>query len=176
MPLPVQAARTLAWVHAAGGVLLIFVTALSSGAISAAETLATYCCALILGASAFFFEHGGNGIRTTAVVVTAVSVLIGLIGLGHPYPTGLLGLAASIAILALLFHPGAVTWFRRPAADRTHPEPAPNRWLHTIGDLAPEFPRRLRDTRLPQPAHRRRSQAGRVVPAARRRWEARRRH
>jgi hypothetical protein len=123
-PPSVQAARIIAWAYAALALLLILVTALTSGAESAGAVLAFQLCALILGGLAFGFEQAGIELRNTAAAVATVAVLLGLGNLFRPHPTGLLGLVASIAILVLLFRPTASAWFRRPEVhgDRRRPE------------------------------------------------------
>ncbi len=127
-PASVRAARVIAWLDAAVAALLVFVTALTTGAEAAGAVLGIQLCALILGGLAFRFEHSGVGVRDGAAVVAVIAVLIGAGGLLHPHPTGVVGVAAGVAVVALLFRPDATAWFRRPEVNAgRRPLPFPDR-------------------------------------------------
>ncbi|MFE7722427.1 hypothetical protein ACFU44_25680 [Nocardia rhizosphaerihabitans] len=114
MPGSVRAAQVLAFVAAGLGLALIVVFGAMAGGEAAGRATAGFGPFLVLGGLAFAFPTGGQGIRTTAIVVGCLTALCGLGSTASQMPPSFLGMLIGGAVAILLAQRSARDWFHRP--------------------------------------------------------------
>ncbi|MFC9894195.1 hypothetical protein ACFVMC_10925 [Nocardia sp. NPDC127579] len=112
LPPSVRAAQLMSWLY--GGVpiaLALLAVATESTALSAYA--AVFLPGVILALFAFGFTRGKNLLRVAAIYCAGIAILWSLGAVAQGRPAGLLGAAASFAIVVLLNQRTTVAWFAR---------------------------------------------------------------
>ncbi|MFI6866697.1 hypothetical protein [Nocardia sp. NPDC050406] len=114
MPGPVRAAQIISWLFGGTGLALAILAAALGKYELCGMLVAGFLPAFFLALFAFAYSVNGNGLRVASIIFASIGILWGLSGMSQQMPPGLLGFAASLAIVILLAQGSAGAWFKRP--------------------------------------------------------------
>ncbi|MFG7947089.1 hypothetical protein [Streptomyces cacaoi] len=113
LPTSVQAARVVAFTIAVLAVAVSVLAGQLDGPRTAGAVLGANLLNLVIGCLAFRFASGRSGVRVTCIILAALQILFTLGAMARTAGSGLLPLAADIALIVLMTQSSAKAWFQR---------------------------------------------------------------